>query len=315
VKIHFDNVAPQGTGPGTFAHRLAARLFEIGHEVSFSRDDSPVSLVFIERSGAPLADKVVQRLDGFWFKPGEFAHKNVGIEFLHNYAHAVVYQSQFDRKMAEKWFGSANGQQGLTRVVCNGIKIDPIKELTIPALINLRAQYDRLYVCSANWHPQKRLGANIRLFNQLRKTEPNSCLIILGNNPDHMVADPHIFYTGTVRPEVFNQIYSAADWMLHLAWADHCPNVVVEALVQGTPVVCGEVGGTKELVGQYGIVLEEAPYAYELTDYDSPPDIDVSQVKSLPSRLSLDYTGVAERLDINLVAEQYVSLFERLIRR
>jgi glycosyltransferase involved in cell wall biosynthesis len=178
----------------------------------------------------------------------------------------------------------------------------------------MRARYDRIFVCSANWHPQKRLGANVELFKHLQSRQfANSCLIIMGDHPDVQVADPSIFYAGSVNPEVYMQVYSAADWMLHLAWADHSPNVVVEALSQGTPVVCGEVGGTKELVGDYGIVLKERAYGFELYDYDDPPPIDVAQCPILPSRQELDFTNVPSRIDIKLVAQRYVDLFTKLL--
>lgn len=310
MKIHFDNVSQFGTGPGTFANRLARQFFESGHEVAFSNEGADVSLVFIERSGAPLAKKVVQRLDGIWFKPNEFHTKNAGIKDLYTKADAVVWQSVFDMNMALKWFGSPTRGE----VIHNGIDTTPVAELTIPALVDLRAQYNRIYVCSSNWHPQKRLAANVELFQRIHAKHPSSCLIIMGNNPDVRVAGPHVFYTGPVGPEIYNQIYSAANWMLHLAWADHCPNVVVEALAQGTPVVCSEVGGTKELVGSYGLVLKEQPYDFKLADYDNPPKIDVSQVDDLPDRTTLDYSTIAN-INIKHVAEQYIRLFEILTKQ
>lgn len=311
MKIHFDNVSQFGTGPGTFANRLARRLFEFGHEVVFTCENADISLVFIERSGNPLARKVVQRLDGIWFKPEEFHTKNVRIKSLYDSADAVIIQSSFDYRMVNKWWGDPRSYE----IIRNGIELNPVKELTIPSLIDIRSQYKKLYVCSSNWHPQKRLKANVELFEHLRRQEPSSCLIIMGSNPDFRVASPHVFYAGAVEPDVYNQIYSAADWMLHLAWADHCPNVVVEALAQGTPVACSEVGGTAELVGEYGMILKESPYNFELADYDNPPPIDVTQVTSLPTRHELDYSLIAEFIDINNVAHQYVSLFEKLIKQ
>jgi len=312
MKIHLDNVARPGTGPGTFAHRLARRLFESGHEVQFHGSDADVSLVFIEPSGAPLAKRVIQRLDGIWFKPEEYEAKNRGIKALYDRASAVVFQSEFDRRMVERWWGSNDERQRPCAVIGNGIEIEPVKEITVPALAQLRDVHKRVYVCSSNWHAQKRLRANVELFKHLQRSEPRSCLIVMGSNPE-MVADTHIFYTGPVEPDVYLQVYAISDWMLHLAWADHCPNVVVEALSQGTPVVCSEVGGTKELIGHgaYGLVLKEWPYDYELSDYDNPPPIDVSQVTFLPTRHDLDYAGIPS-IDIRDVADQYVQLFERL---
>lgn len=319
MKIHFDNVSLNaGTGPNTFGNRLARRFFETGHEVVLTSEGADVSLVFIERSGAPLAPKVVQRLDGIWFKPHEFETKNVGIKRLYEVADAVVFQSKFDYNMVVKWWGTpGTGQQGFrtasSLIIGNGIDTTSVKALTIPKLVEMRAAYDQIYVCSSNWHPQKRLDANIALFERLRLKHPNSCLIIMGAHPDVRATGPHVFYTGPVGPDVYNEIYAAANWMLHLAWADHCPNVVVEALAQGTPVVCAEVGGTKELIGNYGLVLKEEPYEYELADYDNPPAIDVTQIDDLPDRSTLDYGTIAD-INIASVAERYLRLFEGLTR-
>jgi glycosyltransferase involved in cell wall biosynthesis len=188
----------------------------------------------------------------------------------------------------------------------------PLKELTIPALSKLVHDYERIYVCSSNWHPQKRLKSNVELYMHLREKRPNSALIIMGKDPDVRVADPHVFYTGPVGPDVYMQVYAAASWMLHLAWADHCPNVVVEALSQGTPVACASVGGTKELIGSYGHVLQEQPYDYTLEDYDNPPMIDVRQVEDLPDRRDLDYTSIAD-IDIKNVTRRYIELFESVL--
>jgi len=311
MRIHFDNVNLRaGTGPNTFAARLARQLFESGHQVVDSGPQADISLVFIERTGKPLAGKVVQRLDGIWFKPHEFETKNVGIKSLYEAADAVIWQSDFDRNMTGRWWGTA--KQG--EVIHNGIELAPVKEFTIPKLAEFVHTYDKIYVCSSNWHAQKRLQANVQLFVRLRAKHPNSCLIVMGNHPDYRATGPHVFYTGPVGPEVYNQIYSAANWMLHLAWADHCPNVVVEALAQGTPVVCSDVGGTKELVGGYGLVLKDQPYDYELADYDNPPQLDLSQVDDLPDRKNLDYSSIAD-IDIVNVTKRYVKLFESLIKQ
>lgn len=311
--IHFDNVdLTSNTGPNTFGGRLANELFARGHRINLiDGSHADISLVFIAESGQYVAPKVVQRLDGFWSKPSEFATRNRQIQQLYSTASAVVFQSDFDHQMVLQHFG-VTAQRAEYVVINNGVKIDPVKTLTIPRLIAMRASYDKIYVCAANWHPQKRLSATVALFKHLQKSQPNSCLIVLGNNPDYH-ADPHIFYAGSVRPEVYNEIYSAADYMLHLAYGDHCPNTVVEALAQGTPVVCSEVGGTKELVGDYGVVLQEqTPFNFELYDYDNPPALDVTQVTRLPTRAELNYQTVAD-IDIKSVAEQYVRLFERVL--
>ncbi len=316
MKIHFDNVNFQSrTGPNTFADRLAKTLLTTGHQVQLDADGADVSLVFIEPSGRPLAPKVVQRLDGIWFRPQDFHAKNTQIKATYDKANAIVFQSRFDMTMIERWWGSNVERQRPCEIIGNGIDATRVTEVTIPELAKIRATYDKVFVCSSNWHPQKRLKANLRLFDHLRRTQfPNSCLFVMGSNPDVMTTDPHVFYTGSQPPEVYMQVFAVADWMLHLAWADHCPNVVIEALSQGTPVVCAEVGGTKELIGHgaYGMVLKETAYDYELYDYDNPPDIDVTQVTFLPTRHELQYDAIPN-IDIKVVVADYVKLFRKVI--
>jgi glycosyltransferase involved in cell wall biosynthesis len=311
MKIHFDNVdLATRTGPSSFANRLARRLFESGHEVCTTSFGADASLVFIERSGADVADIVVQRLDGIWFKPNEFQNRNTGIKRLYESADAVIWQSNFDSEMTKRWWGVP--RRGT--VIHNGVDVSVKHEITIPVLAQLRNVYDRIFVCSANWHAQKRLIDNVNLFQTQLKYHPKSCLIIMGNNPDVRIASPNVYYTGSLEHDACLQVYAISNWMFHLAWCDHCPNVVCEALSQGTPVVCASSGGTKELIGSYGKVLCDEPYDYELYDYDSPPRIDVAGVGELPDRKELNFESIAD-IDINNVAKKYVQLFESLIQK
>ena len=305
MRVHFDNVNFGSTsGPNTFANRLARGLFESGHEVLEASAGADASLVFIEPSGAPLASRVVQRLDGVWFSPSEFHTKNAAIKRLYDVADAVVFQSEFDKSFVTRWWGSKPGA-----VIGNGISLLPVERLTLGLLIEMRQRYKTMFCCSSNWHAQKRLAANLELFYHLNSTCcPNSCLIIMGHNPDKRSSHPHVFYAGSESHDVCAEVYSACNWMLHLAWLDHCPNVVVEALAQGTPVICSEAGGTKELVGGYGLVLKEAKeYDYSLVEYDKPPAIDVKQVSSLPPKATL---GAHGDIDIKNVVKKYVSLLQ-----
>ncbi len=318
MRIHFDNVnLNASTGPNTFASRLAKELYRVGHEVVFERAGAAISLVFIEPSGALLAPKVVQRLDGVWFKPHEFETKNVAIKSLYERADAVVWQSDFDRNFVCKWWGHplTRGQKSAT--ISNGIEIEPVTQFSSPELAHLRSQYDQVFVCSANWHPQKRLKSNTEAYLHIRKTiAPKSALIVMGSNPDHVIADPHVFYTGSVPKDVYMQVYSMANWMIHLAYLDHCPNSVIECLSQGTPVIYPENGGTRELVKGFGICInEDSIYNNELVDYDIPPRIDVSFINSLvkmEDRLHESYDTHAD-ITIETCAKKYIDLFTSLV--
>ena len=306
MKIHIDGFQPNShSGPNTFISRLAKQLFVSGHEVCFNSSNADVSLVLIEPTGMPLAKNVCQRLDGFWFKASEYETKNVGIKRLYENANGVIFQSEFDKTFITKFWGAP--QKSV--VIGNGILCEPRTQCTLPALAQIREKYKMMFVCSANWHAQKRLSTNINLFKHIRSTiEPSSCLLILGNNPDCKVADVDIFYAGSLSENEYLEIYSWCNWMLHTAFCDHSPNVVVEALSQGTPIICVDSGGTKELVRDFGIVLKEKEeFAFNLCDYDNPPNIDVTQLKLLPDKIAL---GKSADINIETIANRYVEFLK-----
>lgn len=297
MKIHFSNVSLSSrSGPSTFAQRLATQLTKRGHQIVESRDDYECMLAFIEAASNPIpGSRMVHRLDGIWFKPQEFAHKNELIKWTYRHSNHVIFQSNFDKKMVENYWGEKESSS----VIHNGIDLEKV-EVTVDQIKNLRESFDRIFVSSASWHRQKRLKENTDLFLKIAGDDTRACFVVLGRNPDYVVSHPRIFYTGEVDHSVCLQIYNVASWMIHLAWLDHCPNVVVEALSQGCPVVCSSSGGTKEIVGNNGIVIQELiDYKFELTDYDMPPDLDLSV--GLPERIVVD----SSHLDISGVAKKY----------
>src|SRR5690606_3039380 len=134
--------------------RLAVSLINKGHDVVDAHNDYDVMLAFIERTKPRRpGSKLVQRLDGIWFKPEMFETHNVGIKSCYDEADLVIWQSDFDRQMTTKWWG----QPKKGTVIHNGIIVAPVTELSNPAIASLRASYEHVFVCSANWHPQKRL--------------------------------------------------------------------------------------------------------------------------------------------------------------
>jgi glycosyltransferase involved in cell wall biosynthesis len=299
VKVFFSNVnLGSRSGPNTFAGRLATQLVKNGHTISSSGDSYDSVLAFIELDSLPRqGSRIVQRLDGIWFKPGEFLDKNINIKRTYNLSDHVIFQSQFDKQMVEHHWGSVKESS----VIHNGIDLRRV-EVTHDQIKMLQQSFDRIFVSSASWHRQKRLRENTDLFIKIAGEDPRACFVVLGRNPDHVVSHPRIFYVGDINHDLCLQIYRIASWMIHLAWLDHCPNVVVEAISQGCPVICTDSGGTQEIVRSNGVIVpEKSQYRFELADYDNPPDFDLT-VEDLPAiDIQNDY------LDIESVAKKYES--------
>lgn len=308
MKILFSGVNfSSSTGPNTFAGRLAHQFALDGHTIA-DPDDYDIALVFIEPSHPVDPSKpLAQRVDGIWIKPSEFLWRNKSIKKVYEQASGVIFQSEFNRKQITKWWGQPKSSQ----VIHNGIELSPMTS-SLPGFVNLRQQYDKIFVCSANWHPQKRLSENIRLYRYLKERfYPNSALVVLGNNPDCQVASPHIFYAGSLPHDQCLKLFVIADWMIHLAWGDHCPNTVIEAISQGTPVICSSVGGTKEIVKNNGITIDEVvDYDYTLFDYDNPPKLadNFGNLGPLPD-IKID----ANHLDIKKVSRSYIEFFQKIL--
>ena len=296
IKIHFSNVDFSSTsGPNSFAGRLANELISRNHSI-VDKNNADAFLAFIEPASEPPKNiRTIQRLDGIWFKPEQFESHNRVIKWAYENFDHIVWQSEFDKKMTVRHWGEREGS-----VIRNGNNVEKAT-LRNTDLINLRKKYEKVFVCSSSWHRQKRLKENIELFLSLRENYDSACLIVMGKNPDFDAKDDHVYYTGNVPHDICMQVYSMADWMIHLAWLDHCPNVVVEALSQNTPVICTNSGGTHELVKNSGIIIPESTsYNFELCDYDMPPNINISLT-------SIQDIELHERHDLSIknVADQY----------
>jgi len=301
VKIHFSNVNfSSQSGPNSFAHRLASELSRRNdYKIVNQNEDYDIFLCFIEPSSIPRkGSKFIHRLDGIWFKPEEFNTHNTSIKWAYEKADHVIWQSNFDKKMTSHHWGLPKKGS----VIHNGIK-KIIFENLHPEVQKIKNNFERIFVCSASWHRQKRLKENIQFYKKVRKEK--DALLVLGSNPDWIEKENNIFYLGQLPHEICLQIYSISSWFLHLAWLDHCPNVVVEALSQNCPVICTDMGGTKEIVKENGIVLKENnPYNFELTDYDKPYDLNFDS-----EIFTLDTKEVLFDLDIEKIASQYIEVF------
>jgi len=312
MRVCLDNVNFKSTsGPNSFGVRLASQLVKMGHDVVPQNQYHDVMLSFIHQTSYawPGAAKIL-RLDGIWFKSENFEQNNRIIKDSYFSFDHVIFQSEFDKHMVETHFGKRSD----CSVIHNGINLK-----TYDKVPELNHQNEKIFVCSAFWHPQKRLKENVCLFQHIRQQLINdkkeARLYILGGGATFEGLNSYdlenVFYLGQQDHESCLRFYASADYFLHLAWLDHCPNVVVEALSQRCPVICTDSGGTSEIVKENGIIIPETTkYEYELTDYDSPYPIDFSSFILPDTRPSVDPI----HLDIEKVAEAYLKVFYDLQR-
>jgi glycosyltransferase involved in cell wall biosynthesis len=106
------------------------------------------------------------------------------------------------------------------------------------------------------------------LFDVAQRLPFRPKVLIIGSLDEHcrkvfaqILRDPswkgYITHVDSVSPERLPMYYQLMDCLVHTVAGDSCPNVVVEALACGVPVVCPEDGGTSELVDNAGFAVQD----------------------------------------------------------
>jgi glycosyltransferase involved in cell wall biosynthesis len=301
MNILFDNInLASNSGPNGFALKLLNELSQkddinILTTVSSSdKFDVQLSFILANCNVAPI----VQRLDGIYFNSEQdFKRLNTPIYETYKLANSVIFQSEFNKQLTESYFGKHDDSY----VVHNGTSknvISMIEPLKIPQLNS----YDEVWSCASSWRPHKRLKDNIQYF--LDFAPKNSCLVIAGENPDVQIANPRIFYAGQLTWIDLVGLFKISATFLHLAWLDHCPNVVIDARASGCSIVCSSAGGTSEIAGKNAKIVIEDEWDFTPTKLYRPPQMDFSKIK---------INEIDNMIDISSVAKKYEEIFRRFL--
>lgn len=285
-----------GGGSRIFVWRLSSYLLKNGIQVCYDPDERYDLLIDIAGFIPPdkirrlkkEGKKILFRLDGV-FTPAmcpDYERKNEVFRIKHNeLADAVVYQSRFVRDQLCKGF--IGDPHPNSMIIYNGI--DPeifypkeervSKNILIFGIFRRRACYNALL-------------DGILSFNSFQKAYPDFTLIIkgliygekgeeierslkeilskIGNN--RMIAlDLHSRVSNLNAPS----LYRSSAMLLHLRYGDSSPNVVVEAMACGSPVVGMGFGGDPEYIGDSGAIIDPS-----YKGHDHFPRADIEKVCS-----------------------------------
>lgn len=300
MNVLFDNVdMNSSSGPNSFAKKLSDQLKYHGHTVvtqGFFKPDVQLSFINIVNKQGKIP--TILRLDGIYFNTRQdWNGLNTPIESAFKSADAVVYQSHFNKALIEKYFGNAK----MSEVINNGVSLKAINSIS-PLHNTALDQFSEVWCCASSWRPHKRLSENIRYF--LESAPSDSCLVVAGNNPDYVISHPRVFYVGNLPWEQCIALYKRSSTFIHLAFLDHCPNVVVDARACGCNIVVASSGGTKEIVPMHAIIIDDLDWDFSPIDLYDPPKLDFSRFKRNQSKVSVD---------IEYVASQYLNMFNDVI--
>ena len=295
MKIQLENVDFNSrSGPNGFGLKLARQLIKGEHILTNENPDVRLAFIHSANDFSPT----VLRLDGIYFNSAQdWNRMNEPIKRSYECASAVVVQSEFDKKLVFRFFGS----RGNVWVIHNGTDIDLIDKIQ-PAVIGLPRE--KVWMCASSWRPHKRLQENVRLFQEYAGSD--HVMIVAGNGTkEHLTTtDDRIKIVGDLTWEQMVSCMKASSNFVHLAWLDHCPNVVVDAKAAGCKVHVSKAGGTVELAGVGDFIYADEAYDFEVVSLYEPPPMN--------HRLRRNGAGSFSTC-INTVASEYVSVLGGVI--
>lgn len=350
-KIGLD-AKPTG-GPGIFLTRLQAELEALG---CFDKDHPDVWIQLSHEKvpeaiqSNPNVKRLVRTAGGYYYRH-YFMEKPVKIPLpwidtrisreqndkrnrtiRQNLVEAdgIVYQSVFARTMTHRFITTTEPGH----IIYNGVDIS---QFSPPIVRNRDPKHVNIMISHA-FRPHKRLHEAIRFIHALQQASPHVFiqLHVLGGDDGRCFSHAetlieryklgnNVRFWGKQPFHQLYELYQSCDFLLAVPIWDPCPNVIVEALSCGLPVLGTTSGGIPELVQDAGrLIPERIPLTYlDHHDVRFMPRINVG--KYVQEALYLldhleEYREKArqraiESLDIRNTAKQYWHACEELLTK
>lgn len=296
----YSEYQPNESGKGKFLGRLFPELEKLGAKIQFHPEKCDVRLALTRIRTKVKGVPTVLRLDGIHLVDNKKNRwNNERVKKSIKKADAVIYQSQFSKRMIEPIL---KVKPKAAYVIHNGAS---------PAEFPV-FEDKRWDVCMvARWANRKH--KRLREMLEVAKLRPDLKFIVCGEI-DHPVPQlPNVEYTKKVIGEAVNSIVSYSRCMLNLASFDWCPNAVVESIVAGTPVIGYSGTGVGELIGKRGGVqlVPSEPLTPKMMKKEFLPEIIPHQVAmTMDIMLNAGYRAHKPSLYIENIAKQYFEALE-----
>lgn len=340
------------SGPKVFMDRLTN---ELNRRDIFSEKDFNVWLNLSFReipSYVTEETPVVSRFDGVWSLQAipnrfgilpanlrnrlnnsimQYANRIIVTNF--DRSSAIIYQSQFSKKMVEKYISDENKKH---EVIYNGVDLSSFS----PSVKKNDTGTLNIVVSHKLW-PTKRFDQIPLVIKELVKLGLDVNVNVLGDgvrNPqfffqdtlsrfkkivDRLALTENFTFHGHISPESLPEFYRSNDLMLNLSFSDPCPNVVIEAMACGLPVIAPAHGGIAEL-GIPELLIDEKIdelEIYPFWDYFALPKINpmIYAEKILDVVISLERfkeqsREIAEKkYNIESITSKYIGFISSLL--
>ena len=162
MKIFAHNFNPvSNSGPNKFTTQLFKQMKK-DYDVNYTNNQQEADVEFcLIQQVVHKVKPMVLRLDGIWFNSEQnYKEQNRLIEFSYRNADAVIFQSNFNKKLTESWFGTHKNSY----VIHNAADLKQIERANAAFWNNTFGKDTEVWSCASSWRPHKRLNENIRYF-------------------------------------------------------------------------------------------------------------------------------------------------------
>jgi glycosyltransferase involved in cell wall biosynthesis len=255
-----------------------------------------------------------------WYPVG-WERENARMAAVHRVAAHVLYQSEFCRSCAERYLGRRDGP---SEILYNAVDVDRFT----PAAPGHRP-FTFLVTGKIGSATAYRLTSSIEAVAAARRGGLDVRLTVAGIvDPDveaqaralaaqHAIAGD-VAFTGPYGGGTAPGIYRAADAYLMTKHNDPCPNVVLEALASGLPILYSRSGGVPELVGEEAGVPLLVPGTFDETPTPAPTAIAAGMARIIAGRDEMSRaarTRAVERFSLAAWLDRHEQLFRDLLER
>jgi glycosyltransferase involved in cell wall biosynthesis len=220
----------------------------------------------------------------------------------------VVYQSEFCKAAADRFLGEPRGGW---EVLHNAVATSEFTPAPEPPAGG------RVLLLAGDQTQPYRLGTALRTIALL----PGVRLLVTGALiedgralAEQLGVGDRVLFTGRYSQRDAPSVYRRAHVLLHPKVNDPCPNVVLEALACGLPVVHSASGGTPELVGDAGLGVG-SDTTWE-RDVPPAPDLLAAGIEHVLERLDelrIEARARAKQFDFAPWVERHRQLFASLV--
>ena len=311
-------------GPAAFRSRLISSLEKMDGITIINDVDKKfdIELAFIRKTVKHNKPYVLRVSSCYYFDHYKPWNNKPIAKSIKNADH-VIFQSTFAYKLCNRVLRLES--RGLIRngyeIIYNGVDLDYINEISPSKKVEPGS-----FVACARWDGNKRIKS---MLNGFMKAGIKRHLYIIGGfgiedrkkSIDKLIKkynSKYIHILGERTNKETISIMKACYYQIHLSFIDICPNTVLEGMACGLNVLCTNLGGTAEIVGKNGVILNVDKFwktKYLKKRIENLDNLESNIVASgihklIKQKIPIDIN----KFDINLVSKKYYNIIKEKIK-